>query len=240
MADTTGLGGTAGGASFNLGAIYDLIRGVTGGDMNSANKAAGIADPLSGLNSTTLPMLQKLLTDPSSIKGTPGYQFAVGQGQDAISRAANAQTGSGDPTRTGSLGPALAKFTEGYALQDYNSQIQNLLGTLPSSPAAAAGAYQTGTNNQQGSIAGGLTGIGNILQALGIPQAAWGAIQKALGMGGQGSALNDPTAGLTGTTGDTGGTPDMMLPGDAALPDIPIAGDAGQIPDLTGFDLGFG
>lgn len=247
---TAGMGlGTGGGANSTpgiLGGLYDLIMGLEGKGNQQGQAAASIADPLSALNSTTLPMLEKLLTDPSSIKGTPGYQFAVQQGQDAISRAANAQTGSADPTRVGSLGPALAKYTEGYALQDYNQQIQNLLATLPSNPTAAATSLLAGNTRNDQNIAGGLTAVGSILQSLGIPQAMWKYFT-----GGQGGALTDPTAGLGGG-GETGGIPTMM-PGDSTSfnPDdwSGWMSGAGGNTDLggmfggdwtSGFDLGLG
>ena len=223
----------------DLASILSLFQGANGTYTNQGKTAANMADPLSSLNSTTLPMLEKLLTDPNSITGTPGYQFAVGQGQDAIKAATNAATGSSDPTRTGSLGPALAKYTEGYALQDYNQQIQNLLQTLPSAPGAAAAALTQGQANNNTSLGQGIAGIAQLLTSLNIPQAAQAAIMKMFNGGG-------------GAGGGT--TPDLTNP-DASIPYTPGTGpDAGGTvfnPDnfgytppstdwTSGFDLNFG
>ncbi len=66
--------------------------------------------------------LKKMLTNPSSFQGTPGFKFALGQGTEAVNRRM-AAGGMGES------GNALAKLMEygtGLAQQDYGNQMDRL------------------------------------------------------------------------------------------------------------------
>ena len=201
-------GSTLGG---DLGGLYDLITGIQGKPQTAYQTAAGMADPFAAQRGQYQQQLLGLLTDPSSFKSDPGYKFALQQGQEGITRAENALAGT---MRSGALAPELAKFTEGYASQAYNdriSQLALLSGATTGSPAAAGQLYAGGYNANQSSIGGGIKTIGDLIGGLlGIGGSSGGGLVDAINklIGGQGSALTDPTAGLTGG-GETGGFPDL-------------------------------
>lgn len=66
--------------------------------------------------------LQGLLTDPSKIQQTAGYQFAVDQGNQAINRSAAAKGMS----NSGNVLAELAKYGQGMASQQYDTQTNRL------------------------------------------------------------------------------------------------------------------
>jgi len=91
--------------------------------------------------------LAQLISDPSSVKNLPGYQFQMQQGTDAVARqmAASGFLGSGNEAT------ALEQYGQGLASSFYGQQtslLASLAGlTAPSSPSqlsgAATGAGQT-------------------------------------------------------------------------------------------------
>jgi hypothetical protein len=180
----------------DIGGIYDLIRGITGGDISAASGAALKADPFAPERGQYQQQLAALMRDPNSFKTDPGYKFALGQGQEGITRAENALYGT---QRTGSLAPDLAKFTEGYASQAYADRINQLMvlsGATTGSPAAAGLATAQGTTNQQASLGGGFKSIGDIVsQILGLTRGGgggvnWGSPTFPGGVGG-GTTIDD-------------------------------------------------
>ena len=95
--------------------------------------------------------LNQLLTDPNSFKTDPGYQFALSQGQDAARAQGNALYGG---QRAGALAPELAKYTEGYAAQAYDTRL-NQLGTL-SGQQNSYNLGNLGALNQNAQVQGGI------------------------------------------------------------------------------------
>jgi hypothetical protein len=79
--------------------------------------------------------LDKLMTDPNAIMQTPGYQFALDQGNQAINRSAAAKGMLG----SGNVLSELAKYGQGMASQEYDKQIQREI------EAAKLGQSQQGT-----------------------------------------------------------------------------------------------
>lgn len=230
MADPTTTAATNSTATIG-GGIADLIAYFNNSANKDATKAANVADPLNPYRAGAGAELMNLLNNPGSFKTDPGYQFAVDQGNEQIKAATNAQAGSSDPTRVGSLAPAIAKFTEGYASQAFDTRIQELFNIASGSPAEAGKIVAGGYNTTDKNLAGGITGLASILSSLGIPQAAIAAITKALGGGsgttpGDGGAVPDPNA----DTGINAVPPD---------PNSPYAGSNDPFlnsgtPDLTG------
>ena len=90
--------------------------------------------------------LQGLLHDPNSFRQDPGYQFALGQGQQAVNRSSNALYGG---ARTGALSAELAKYTTGYANQAYGQRIDQL-----SNLTNAQNTFNTNRLNSLGSLSG--------------------------------------------------------------------------------------
>lgn len=207
----------------DLGGIYDLITGLQGKPQQAFNTAAGLADPFASQRGQYQTQLQGLLTNPNSFVMDPGARFAMQQGQEGITRAENALSGT---MRTGSLAPDLAKFTTGYANQAYNDRIQQLMylsGALTGSPAAAGQLSAQGYGQTQNALGGGIKTIGDLISGIFGNQSGGlvGTIKNLFG--GSGSvpgALTDPTAGLTGG-GETGGFPTDIgsLSTDLPVPD---------------------
>lgn len=81
-------------------------------------------------------MQQKFQFDPSNLQNTPGYQFALQQGQKAIQ---NSMTSRGLGLSGAQLKGA-SDFATGLAQQTYNDQYNNALSTFNTN-------YQTGANN---------------------------------------------------------------------------------------------
>ena len=121
----------------------------------------GVADPYAAYRPQAAAQLQNLLSDPSTITSTPGYQFNLQQGLQAqqAQQAAQGRLVSG-----GGLLQA-QQFGQQYATSNLQQQ-QNLLATLSGANQAPAGAAQA----QQG-INFGQVGAG----ALGLQQLAGGA-----------------------------------------------------------------
>lgn len=66
--------------------------------------------------------LNALLTDPTKIQQTPGYQFAVDQGNQAINRSAAAK----GQLNSGGVLAELQKYGQGMASQEYGGQVNRL------------------------------------------------------------------------------------------------------------------
>lgn len=64
---------------------------------------------------------RSLLERPSAIQSTPGYQYALEQGNQAINRSAAAK----GMLNSGNVLAELAKFGQGMASQNYQQQLQN-------------------------------------------------------------------------------------------------------------------
>jgi hypothetical protein len=70
--------------------------------------------------------LNNLLANPSSVAQTPGYQFAMDQGNQAINRSAAA----GGALNSGNVLAELSKYGQGMASQGYNQQVNTLSGLM--------------------------------------------------------------------------------------------------------------
>lgn len=92
----------------------------------------------------------------SSFYNTPGYQFSLTQGQNAINRQASA---NGSLYSSNTLG-ALGNYTAGAASTQYNSYINQLLSMAGLGNAAASGTGQAATATGAG-VANSLQNAGN-------------------------------------------------------------------------------
>ena len=144
-------------------------------------------------------LLQQLIADPSSVSKTPTYQFAFGQGEQAVQRAGAASGGTGPGSLvSGNEGAALVQYGQGLATQTLTQQ-ENLLTSLSglTAPTSAGQAGSNAISAQQNQF----TQLGAILASLG-----YGG--KMLG----GSAGSVPTytgqySGGGGTSGDPSQVP---------------------------------
>ena len=217
--------------------LYDLISGASGTDVSRAEKSAGLADPFASQRPQYQQQLQQLMTDPNSFKTDPGYQFALGQGQEALLRKANAGLGT---QRAGSIPIEMAKYTEGYANQAYTDRIQQLMGMAgvgAGSPGTAGIISQGGFDRQDTSLASGAGGLSSLLSLLGMGGGSMSASSPILGMlkgligGGGGGSLDSGSGNIdwgsfTGS-GDQGG-----WPGDTS--GIDFTGSGGSLDSIIG------
>lgn len=67
--------------------------------------------------------LRRLMDSPGTFTGTPGYQFALDQGTQAINRRAAATGGRG----SGNVLAEAAKYATGLATQDYGGSVERAL-----------------------------------------------------------------------------------------------------------------
>jgi len=106
--------------------------------------------------------LKKLLTDPSSFSGSPGYQFALKQGLDSVNASNSAMRGSGNVLA------ALTQYGTGLAQQDYGNTVDRygrLLGQEQGYDINQGNVANTATANANslalGTEANRLTGLRN-------------------------------------------------------------------------------
>lgn len=123
--------------------------------------------------------LMRLIQDPSSVRGLPGYQFANEEGIKALDRSAAAR----GRLNSGRQDKDLMRFGTGLADQTYGNQLARLMG-LSQQGIGATGA-------QIGTTAQGLSG------QLGTRQSAYGGDMASAGTIGQGdiAAANARAAG---------------------------------------------
>jgi hypothetical protein len=99
---------------------------------------AGAADPFGKYRGGFAQQLQALMANPSSVTKTPGYQAGMDAAQQSLTRnlASQGLTGSGTAAE------ALTKFGAEYQGQQYQQQIQNLMGLSGANIAGAGTAAQ--------------------------------------------------------------------------------------------------
>jgi len=150
--------------------------------------------------------------NPSNLAQTPGYQFTLQQGLNAVNNATSAtgQTGSGAQAK------GLANYATGLAQNTYNQQYQNALTTYQQNASILGSLLSTGQNAAAGIGSMGMQNaqsVGNTLMsganATAAGQVAVGSSQTnalnslmGLGMGGAGiyalgakSGMNNAIAG---------------------------------------------
>jgi len=134
--------------------------------------------------------------NPSNLEQTPGYQFTLQQGLNAVNNATSAtgQTGSGAQAK------GLANYATGLAQNTYNQQYQNALTTYQQNASILGSLLSTGQNAAAGIGSMGMqnaTNVGNNLiggaNAIAAGQIGAGSSQTnalnslmGLGMGGAG------------------------------------------------------
>jgi hypothetical protein len=121
-------------------AVYSAVE-----SGHTQSQARGQSGTVFGEQQQYAQQLAKLISDPSSVKDLPGFQFQMQQGSEAVARqmAASGFLGSGNEAT------ALTQYGQGLA-QSFYGQQSNLLASLagltaPSSPSQLTGAA-TGAN----------------------------------------------------------------------------------------------
>ena len=167
--DLSGLVGYAKTGAQLIGGIGQL--GKAGALLGGGQTKPGVADPYAAYRPQAAAQLQNLLSDPSTITSTPGYQFNLQQGLNAQTAKQAAQ---GRLVSGGALLEA-NQFGQQYATSSLQQQ-QTLLAQLSGatqSPAGAAQAQQGINFGQSGAfnyglqtLASGVNGVANPLQTL--------------------------------------------------------------------------
>lgn len=140
--------------------------------------------------------LSRLLSDPSSVRGLPGYQFAMDEGVNALDRSAAAR----GMLNSGRASKDLLRFGTGLADSTYGNQLMRLMG-LNQQGMGATGA-------QVGTVGTGLQG------QLGTRQSAYQGQMNAAGTIGQGeiAAANAQAQGVGNITNLISGLAGKALP----------------------------
>lgn len=106
------------------------------------NQQAQLAAPYTGVGQAAIPQYEALLGIGSggsagimqALQQTPGYQFALSQGDQGIVNAASTQGGV-----SGNTLEALTNYNQGLASQTYQQQLGDVQGAVGIGQAAAAG-----------------------------------------------------------------------------------------------------
>lgn len=175
-----GAAGSAVAGSEAAGATRDASNAAITEQQNALSQEASLSAPYRGVGTAAIPQYEALLgIGPqgsagimAALQNTPGYQFALSQGETGIKNAASAQGGI-----TGATLASLDEFNTGLASQTYQQNVADIGGAVGMGQAAAAGQAQNvagGANNissliaQQGqttagidaNIIAGITGAG--------------------------------------------------------------------------------
>lgn len=124
-------------------------------EMWQANRADN--QPLVDLRNSTLPKINALLSNPSSITQDPGYQFGLKEGENRISNQAAAQGGY----YSGNTLKALNRYGQDYASTKLNDSLNRLMGVAGMGQVASA-QNQQANNNLASGLGQGLVNSGNI------------------------------------------------------------------------------
>ena len=109
-----------------------------------AQQSAAAYTPYERLGSSATNTLQSMLQGNFNVAAIPGYSQMLQSGTDAITAAGSAAGNLG----SGALGTALTKYGSDLAAQQYNQQLQNLMGIAgmgQSAVGSQAGLLQQGT-----------------------------------------------------------------------------------------------
>lgn len=222
----------------NIGPLYGLGRTISGNGLpsmgeiiNYGREAGALADPFATQRAQYQQQLQQLMADPSSIQGTPGYQFRLGQGVNALDRSAAAK----GMLHSGNQLYDLENYAQGLASTEYDNQLNRLMtlsGATTGSPAAAGQALMQGVGsgyNMQDDR------YGDMMEALAHLQGG----QNGNILGALGGLLGQGASGLTGLLGQgmsgISGLLGRMFGGDSNWDLSSIFGD--DLSNAIDFDL---
>ena len=128
--------------------------------------------------------------NPSNLENTPGYQFTLGQGLNAVN---NQQSAMG-LNNSGAQGKALANYATGLAQNTYNQQYQNALNTYQTNASQLGGLLNLGQNAAVGvgnAAYNAYGAMGNAASAgtVAAGNATSNAFNSLLGLGGTGAKI---------------------------------------------------
>lgn len=175
------------GAANMLSGIYGTGSGTSGGTTTPGGSMTGNASGPGNVLSTGTPSSgSQPNPNYAAFYNTPGYQFSLNQGEQAINKQAAATGGLYSSNTLAAQG----SFAQGQASTQYNSYINQLLSMAGLGNAAASGVGTAATATGQG-VAGSLLNAGNA-QASGILGQS-NAFTNALGSVGNSNLLGSLT-----------------------------------------------
>lgn len=164
--------------------------------------ALGMAQTQFGEQQQYGQMLQNLISNPSSITSTPGYQFQLGQGEDAVAR----EMGASGMLGSGNEAIALTQYGQNFASSALTQQEQ-LLASLSGLQTTSANSNLLGTSSNAGAQA--FNQEGQLLASLAYSQNA----------GGYGSAGGfTPSGPAYGASGANSGYQALLSGTDLSMP----------------------
>lgn len=155
------------------------------------NAPSKLADPFGAYRPQYAAQLNALMSDPSRVTSTPGYAFGMQQGQEALQRKLD----KAGMSQSGAERVALQEYGQGYAGQQFQQQLANLMQLSGASQTPAAGQMYSNQLRESAmkDILGGLGG-GNVVLGQGTPGIMGGqstpGIMNTGQQGGIGSALS--------------------------------------------------
>lgn len=113
----------------------------------------------------------------AALEASPGFQFRLGQGVDALDRSAAARGG----LFSGNQGRAVTEFGQNFASNEFGNLLDRLGLLARGGQSAAAGQGAAGIQGAN-ALAGGITGAGNAFArgATGVSNAITGGIRNVL------------------------------------------------------------
>lgn len=208
-------GGVAGGQGTGWNFVPQGTGAGGGGGGSPYGTLGGGTTPLSDLAAGPNPLMDLATQAATGLESSPGYQFRLGQGQQALERGAAAK----GTLLTGGTAKALDRYGQDFASTEYQNRLNQLLGIqaqrygqLSGEQAQRAGQLMnlsqlglnaTGTQANLGSTYAGqtgnilnsqATGIGDVLTGAGNAQAASTIAQGnawAQGLSGVGTGVNN-------------------------------------------------
>lgn len=127
-------------------------------------------------------------------EASPGYQFRLEQGQDAVNALAGAQGG----LNSGRTLQAMSDYNQNAASAEYGNWFNRLAGMAGYGLSAGSGQAAAAQNTAQG-VSNALAGIGNAKAAgaIGVGNAINSSINNGIGIWAYQNGLNNPNSGLT-------------------------------------------
>lgn len=153
-----GAGASIFGAKAGAKAQTDAAQRATDAQLSMFNTAKGLAQPFVNFGTDALSPLSKLITpgadQTSALEQTPGYQFALSQGEKGVTNQATMTGLSGNALREGGA------FATGLAKNTW-SDVVNKLMTAAGIGSSAAGGVGNQATMVGGQIGANITGAGN-------------------------------------------------------------------------------
>lgn len=123
-----GLGNIGGGGSSIMGELAKMGIGILGSEeqeeayAEASERARRSADPYMDYRGGAAERLNELMTDPGSIRETPGFEYRLQQGLEGVNRGLGAQ----GQLKSGRRMAGLMDFSQSFAGQEYQRQFERL------------------------------------------------------------------------------------------------------------------